>query len=399
MSTTTHTVGLERYKVSSASSLGTIGLIAAVIGLGGSAAGYFMDHDRFAHAWLLGVVYSTSLVLASLFFVMVQHLAAAKWSVAVRRIPETIMTLFPYLALFFIPVLFSTHELYHWSHHREPGLDKILDWKEPFLNNGWFIARSAIYFTIWSAIAWLIYRRSIAQDKAPCEKNLVATRAYSAVGMILFGLSLTLAAYDWLMSLDPHWYSTIFGLYFFGGCVLAGIALIALLAMNFGKPGGPLHGSFTIEHQHDLGKLCFAFTVFWAYMGYSQFFLIWYANLPEETIWYAHRWEGGWKAISTFLIFGHFFFPFLVLIFRSVKRNRTLFSMMAVYLMVIHFIDLYWLIYPTFTKHDVHFSWLDVMPTIGIAGVMLWLFWNRFKTQYALPVNDPKLQQSLHHAT
>jgi len=207
-------------------------------------------------------------------------------------------------------------------------------------------------------------------------------------------LRLTFASFDWLMSLDPHWYSTIFGVYIFAGSFLSAIAFVVLVLIALHKRN-ILTDVITVEHYHDLGKFLFSFTVFWGYMAFSQYFLIWYANIPEETIWFAHRWEGSWKYITLVLVFGHFVVPFLALMPRAAKRNLKFMRIISIWILLMHFFDLYWLVIPTLHKHGFHFSWMDLTAMIGIGGIFVWYFWQSYLKGALVPVNDTKLAESI----
>lgn len=398
---------IDAIRLSSKGSFGNMALGAAVLGLVGTVGAYMVDPDRFFHAFLVGFVFWVSIALGTLFFVMLHHLATARWSIVIRRIPESIMMNLPFLFIFCIPVLLGMHTLYHWSHADAVAADPLLQWKAPFLNSTFFIIRNVIYFTVWSGIAWFLYKASIAQDTRPTEEQLAGMRKTSAIGMLLFAPTVTLAAFDWLMSLDPHWYSTIFGVYFFAGSFLSSLAFV-ILCILFLREREKLQHMITIEHLHDLGKLMFGFVVFWSYIGFSQFFIIWYASIPEEVIFYQRRWEGSWQNVSLLLLFCHFILPFLILIFQNVKRNPMLMRIMAVWILVIHFVDLYWLVYPYYTKHladkaglannEALFSWPELMPVLLLGGVFCWLFWRRIGSASLVPVGDPKLDVSIRTA-
>lgn len=398
---------LQAVRLSSKGNFGTIALVVAALGLAGTIGAYLVDHERFFHAFLVGFVFWVSIGLGTLFFVMLHHLSTSRWSIVIRRIPESIMMNLPFMFIFCIPVILGMHALYHWSHADAVATDSLLQWKEPYLNSTFFVIRNVFYFAVWSWIAWSLYKVSLAQDTNPGEEQLARMRKTSAIGMLLFAPTLTFAAFDWLMSLDPHWYSTIFGVYFFTGCFLSSLAFVTLWTI-FLRGREKLNHLITAEHLHDLGKLTFGFIIFWAYIGFSQFFIMWYANIPEETIFYQRRWEGDWQIISMIQLFCHFVIPFVVLIFQQVKKNPVIMSVMAVWLLVVHFIDLYWLIYPYYTKHladkaglaenQVLLSWPELMPFLFLGGVFCWLLWQRIGSASLIPVGDPKLDVSIRTA-
>ena len=219
-------------------------------------------------------------------------------------------------------------------------------------------------------------------------------RRVSAPGMILFALSITFASFDWLMSLEPHWYSTIYGLYVFSGGVVFIYSFLVVFAQILRRKE-VLHNAITVEHYHDLGKLLFGFIIFWGYMGFSQYFLMWYANIPEETYWYYERWQGSWKVITMIIVFGHFVFPFIGLLTRSSKRSFHWMLFMAVWISVMHYIDLYWLIVPTFKPDGINVCYVYFTNLAGLGGLYLWYFWNKLAKEPLLPIGDYRLKDSI----
>lgn len=377
---------------------GKAGLIALGTGIVFTAltvVGAFIDAHTFFASWLTSFAFWTTITLGALFFVMLQHATAAVWSVVTRRAAEALALTLPVLLLCFVPLLFGLHDLFHWTHAEEVASDRLLAWKEPYLNSTFFIARGLLYFAVWIGLAWVLHRRSLRQDEDGDVRHTYALRKISAVGIFLFAFTVTFAAVDWLMSLNPHWYSTIFGVYVFAGGFLASMALLTVMFVML-RARGVLAHKVTIDHYHDFGRLLFAFTVFWAYIGGSQYFLIWYANIPEETMWFLARWEDGWKPVSLALIFLHFMVPFLTLAFYRAKRNLGVLTGIAVLIILMHFVDMFWLVMPTFGP-GVHFSWMHVTSALGIGGLVIWMFWMRFTAHPVIPVADPKLADSIAH--
>lgn len=375
-----------------------IGLVLAVIGLGGSLAlGLASAESRpqLWHSWLVGSLFALSIALGGLFFVLVQHATQAGWSVVVRRIAEVVMGTLPFLALLFVPlVLFGMGDLFHWSHAEAVAEDHLLAHKQPYLNVPFFLIRTLAYFAIWSALAIWFSRQSRLQDATGDHEITRRMRRASAVGLLLFALTVTFFAFDWLMSLNPHWYSTIFGLYFFAGSAMAFFAFLAL-AVIAGKRAGLLTEVLSAEHQHDIGKLLFAFVAFWAYMAFSQYLLIWYANLPEETGFFAERFAGSWFPVSVVLAFGHFVVPFLFLLPRTLKRNAKALAAASIWLLFMQILDLYWLVMPNLHPAGMVPSLLDAAALIGCCGVFLAAFGNALKRQALVPLRDPRLPESL----
>jgi hypothetical protein len=370
-------------------------LIIGIAGIIASIAGYFIDHSQFFFSYLTAYTFWMTMTLGALFFTLLHHLTNADWSVVLRRILETVMMGLPVMAILFIPILFGLHDLYHWSHEDAVLADPILQKKSAYLNPLFFTIRVVLYFTIWILLARGLYKTSLAQDAGYQPEQTVKMRKISAPGMVLFALSITFAAFDWLMSLDAHWYSTIFGVYIFGGSLLAILTFMVIFS-NLLRKKGLLGDTITIEHYHDLGKFLFAFTIFWGYIGFSQYFLIWYANIPEETIWYLHRWEGSWKIITMILVFGHFVIPFMALMPRFVKRNLGALTFIAIWILIMHWIDIFWLVMPSFSHHGAHFSWMDLTTTLGIGGIFFWYFLQKYYKHALVPVGDPRLEASIH---
>ncbi len=371
-----------------------VGLILAIVGLGSAFATSGGHHDRLLFSYLVAFMFWLSFALGGMFFTLVQYITRAGWSVVVRRLGEHVMGTLPVFALLFIPIALGVHDLFHWSHAEAVAHDELLQHKAAFLNPGAFYVRAAIYFAVWTFCGTWLWRLATSQDDGDGAKILRKLQTLSPVGLILFGLTMSFAAIDWMMSLDPHWYSTIFGVYYFAGCVIAICALLILMALLLQR-SGRLQGVVTAEHYHDLGKLLFAFMVFWAYIAFSQFMLIWYANIPEETAFFAHRWEHGWKNVSLFLVIGHFAIPFLFLLMRDVKRHAAGLITATVWLCAMHYLDMYWLIMPAFGDGHFDFKPVDIMTLIGVGGVFVaTLAWRVSRTRL-VPVNDPRLQESL----
>ncbi len=371
-----------------------IAIVISIVGVAASVAAFFINREQFFFSWLTSFLFWFSLAAGGLFFVMLHHLVGATWSVVIRRLAEAVMSVLPFLGIAFIPLLFGMHDLYHWSHADVVAQDELLQWKSGYLNTTFFVIRAVVYFAVWTLLTFLLRKTSLAQDAGHTPELEARFRKISAPGMVAFALTLTLASFDWLMSLDPHWYSTIFGVYVFAGAVVAVLAFL-ILAVIMMQKRGVLTEAVTIEHYHDLGKLLFAFMIFWAYMAFSQYFLIWYGNIPEETLWFLHRWTGSWKTVSLVLVFGHFVIPFFIFITRGAKRNKSFLSIFVIWMLLIHWVDLYWVVMPTLHPHGVHFSWIDMAPMLAIGGAFLARFWYTLGAQPLVPVGDPRLEKSI----
>lgn len=348
--------------------------------------------QRFFPAYLTAFAWVLSLTLGALFFVVLQHLVRAGWSVVVRRLAEFFAAQAPLLALLALPLLLGLHELYHWTHPEVVAADPVLSGKKPYLNLHFFLLRLVIYFLFWSWAGRFYYRVSVAQDNSGHPDLTEKLQKRAAPTMLAFALTVTFAAFDLLMSLDPHWYSTIFGVYYFAGAVVGAFALLIASGVLLQR-AGYLRRTITREHYHDLGKLLFAFVVFWAYIAFSQFMLIWYGNIPEETTWILRRTAGGFGAVGLVLLFGHFIVPFAVLLPRSIKRSPGTLLFPALWLLLVHYVDLYWLVMPEFGTATPQL--VDVLLALGLGG--LWLSGAaRLASRHALaPQKDPRLLESL----
>jgi hypothetical protein len=375
-----------------------IGAALAVVGLGASLAIGLAGGDearhQLWHSWLVGSLFVLSLALGALFFVLVHHATQAGWSVVVRRLAESAMTAIPWIGLLFAALLFGLSDLFHWTHAEAVAGDPLLGHKQPYLNVPFFLVRTVVYFAAWSGMALWFARESRRQDASGDPEITRRMRRASAPSLVLFALTLTFAAFDWIMSLQPHWYSTIFGVYFFSGTMVAFFAFLALLTLK-ARSEGPLVGLLSDEHQHDVGKLLFAFVAFWAYIGFSQFFLIWYGNIPEETAFFATRLAGSWKGATWLLAVGHFIVPFFFLLPRTIKRHRAALGAAAGWLLLMHLLDLHWLVLPNLHPEGMSPSLLDLSALIGSLGVFLAAFGRALQKVPLVPVRDPRLAESL----
>jgi hypothetical protein len=324
------------------------GLVLAAVGFGAACALGLADPPSqkiFWHAYLVSFTFFLSITLGALFFVMLHHLSRAGWSVTVRRLSEGLSGNVALMALLFLGLLPGLGTLYEWAHPGAAARLGILPDKAAYLSPAAFVLRFAVYFAVWGGLTWLLRRRSIAQDATGDVGLTLAMERLSGPGMVAFGFTATFAAFDLLMSLNPHWTSTIFGVYFFSGSFLSFLVVLTLLALWLQR-NGCLVSEITPEHYHDLGKLTFAFVVFWGYIAVSQYLLIWYANLPEETQFYMSRQIGPWAAVSLALAACHLLIPLFGLLSRHAKRHRGVFTFWAVWLLAAHLFDLFWLVMP-----------------------------------------------------
>lgn len=380
------------YRLAGDDKVGRVFLWIAVIGLAAGIVGLVVNPARFFRSYLVADVFWVSLGLGALFFVIMHHLTGSVWSVVLRRIPEAMAATMPIMALTFIPVLAGLGDLYPWT--RQETLVELTSspTKSFYLSPVFFIVRTVIYFVILIWMARALYRASLRQDQAPDVDALPTFRLYSARAVLPFSFITVWAAFDWLMSLVPGWYSTIFGVAFFCSSAAGTLSLIALSAIFLNR-AGVLSKEITGEHYYDLGKLIFAFIIMWAYMGFSQYLLIWYSNIPEEVDWYRMR-TGPWQPVSLLLPFGQFVVPFIALMSQSAKRNLRTMTFVGIWLLAMHWVNLYWYVLPDF-RQTIAFSWMDVALTAGLGGLFLWRFWHKLATQPLVPIGDPYLEESV----
>jgi hypothetical protein len=361
------------------------------------------ESKEFYFSYLTSYFYWLSILLGGMFFTLVHYAFSSTWSVAIRRIMENTIMLMPLFTIPFIPIIFGMDKLFKWlpSHSywktHDFEADHLIQHKLAYLNEESFIVRAIMYFALWNIIAFFIYYNSTKHDKTGDSKILENLRYFcmSPIG-VLFFTSLTFAGLDWQMSLDPHWYSTMYGVYTFAGAFLAFLAFLTFTLLRL-QDQGYLQKIVTTEHYHDLGKYLFAFTVFYCYIAGAQFYFIWYSNIPEETIWYLHRWVGSWKFISILLIVGKFFIPFFILIFRGSKRNLRLLQVMSIWILFMHYIDINFIIMPTVHHHDFQFGFYDISTMLGFAAIFIGGFKYITSKSALVPLKDTELIHSINH--
>ena len=380
-----------------------LGLGLAAAGALGLAATYLTaGAERFFADYLIGFWYFAGISVTMMFFSAVQYLARAGWSASVRRIAELYAGMVPVLVVLILPIVanvFMHHgSIYEWT-HESAATDPILIKKAPYLNTTFFAIRIAFYVLAWFMMHRFIIGNSIKQDSSgsditPTRKNWKR----SAPFVLLYAITITFAAFDLLMSLEPHWFSTIWGVYSFAGHFVSALSIVAITVVVLYN-NGHLREYITAEHFHDLGKLMFAFSVFWAYIAFSQYFIIWYANLPEETIYFTHRMAHGWEYFGYALIATHFLLPFMVLLRQDVKRKTRILVVAGIIILTSHFIDIVWIIMPAVGHHilkveGVVFGWQELTGWLFFAGIFLVLAMKNFQKYSAVAVNDPLLTES-----
>jgi hypothetical protein len=370
--------------------------IAAAIGLAGIGGTLAVggDHHENYYAYLTAFMFYLSIALGGLFFCMIFFLTRSGWNVAVRRIAESAAATLPVFALLFIPVLLGKEHIYHWMVPGAADHDPLLQWKQGYLNVGFFLARAGVYFLIWTALSLTFRGLSVRQDTSGDNTITRRLQALAAPGIALGALSITFATFDWNMSIDYHWFSTMYGVIYFAGSFMSLFALLAIVTTLF-RSQGLTKNYISVEHQHGIGKMMFGMNCFWAYTSFSQFMLIWYADIPEETIWYLHRWEGSWRAVSILLVVGHFVLPFFFLMSRHIKRNPVTLVLGAVWLLGMHYLDLFWMIMPNVYHGNASFGLSEILSFVGVGGVFVGAFTFLLSRAPLIPVKDPRLPESL----
>lgn len=384
-----------------------VGLVLAGGGLGGAFAMKAGHEHAFWFAYLTAYYGFLAIGLGGLFFCILQHLVRAGWSIAVRRLAENAAITLPFLCLLGLPiVLFGMHDLYHWTDTAAVAADPMLSAKSSYLNQGAFNIRVGVYFAVWTLLSILFYGWSTGGDgdAVKAARNADRARGFAAPALFLFALSLTFAAFDFLMSLDPHWFSTMFGVYYFAGTCLTIHAFLTLLSI-FLRKSGYLKGIVTDEHYHDLGKYLFGFTVFYTYIAFSQYFLIWYANIPEETMWFQYRIADDFLPLTYLLAGGRFFIPFFFLLPRAVKRNPVTLFIAATWILCMEFVDMYWIVQPVLAHHHaiesgdhhmtMHIGALDALCFVGMLGAFLAAFGWALGRKALVPTHDPRIAESI----
>ncbi|MEO8096537.1 MAG: hypothetical protein ABI811_02470 [Acidobacteriota bacterium] len=368
---------------------------AALVSIIACFAGYLSEPERFFRSYLVAFTFTSAIGIAAFFFVMVQYLTGSAWSVVLRRIMENIMITLPVGFLLFIPLAFGLQDLYPWMDRELMAANPALASKSGYLEHDFFLWRTLIFFALWSLWIFNIHRQSVKQDTERSAKQMHAITRWSAPGLFLAVVVGSMASFDWLMSLDPTWYSTIFGLYYLADGALGFMAVVTLICLAFRK-NGILARSIRDEHYHDLGKWLFALTCFYTYIAFSQYILIWYADLPEETSFFRHRSHGAWLPWSLALPFIRFFIPFFILLCRPVKRKLNVLGLMASWSLLVIYLDLYWIVMPNFYANGPTFHWLDLATLCATVSVCGLVFWGRFKKHKLAPVGDLRFEQSLH---
>jgi hypothetical protein len=370
---------------------------ALAVGVLGSAVAVALgaaDPARFYPAYLLAYIYWFGIGLGSLALLMMQHLTGGAWGVMIRRVLEAAAGTLPLMAIMFVPIAFGLPYLYPWTDLQKVQADPVLLEKMAYLNVPFFVTRAGIYFAAWVGMAALLTQWSRRQDETGDARYADRMRKLSGAGLVIWGVSVTFASVDWLMSLEPHWFSTIFGILMMGGLGLGAMAF-SIIALQWLSAREPLAGVVSRAHFHDLGNLLLTFVVLWAYFSFSQLLIIWSGNLPEEIPWYLHRIGGGWAAVAIVVAVFYFAVPFILLLSRRTKQRGRSLAVVAAGVLAARLADLFYLIAPEFSQQGFTVHALDLAAIVGIGGLWVALFAWQLGRRPVLPVNDPELEPAL----
>jgi len=368
--------------------VGGVALVACVIGA-------LFSPDQFFRSYLFSYLFYLGMTLGCMALVMLQYLSGGSWGIIIRRITESATRTIPLLAFLFLPILIGIRKLYSWSHEEVVKADPLLQHKHLYLNVPFFIVRVLIYFVGWWVFAHFLNKWSHEQDTGGRDLPARRLQLLSGPGLIFYALSVTFASVDWVMSLDPHWFSTIFGLLFVVGQGLSALSLCIAMLVILSDEGGPLEGVIGPSHLHDIGKLLLTFTMLWAYFSFSQFLIIWAGNLVDEIPWYLKRLRGGWEWIGLLLVVFHFAFPFAMLLSQSLKRAGHKLIRIAGLVIVMRFVDLFWIVAPVSSQGGFRVHWMDFLTPVGIGGLWLGAFLFQLQKWPLLPVRDPHLEEAI----
>jgi hypothetical protein len=369
--------------------------LTGFLSLGVCVVGAFVDRHQFSFSWLFAFAFFFTILAGSFFWIIVHHVTDAEWSVVVRRQLENLAILLPVMAIFFLPILFFRHHLYEWMSIPH-GHDPLLDAKRAYLNWHFFLVRAGFYFAFFSGAAFLFRRFSIQQDQDGNPGYTLKMRKFAFVALPLFAVSLTFGAYDWLLGVDYHWFSTMWGPYIFAGAAGSSMSLLVLVITAL-RNAGYLKETVTLEHYHIMGKWMLSFVVFWAYIGFSQYMLIWYANMPEETEYFIRRNTESWNALTLLLVIGRFFVPFALLLVRSPKKKPRQLCMIAGWLVFMQMLDMYIVILPALHHAGLRPSIWDLASLVGIGATLAFVYLRLVLPKSSLfPNRDPRLIESLH---
>jgi hypothetical protein len=352
----------------------------------------FINPAQFFRAYLIGWTFWTGIAIGSLALLMLQHMTGGGWGLVIRRVLEAATRTLPFMAVLFIPIILGSHSLYEWTNHEEVAQHPAVQFKAGYLNLPFFTIRTVVYFGVWIVLAYFLNRWSLLQDRTAEVRYTKRMRMLSGPGMIALIFAVTFASVDWYMSLEPEWFSTIYGFIFVAAWALSALAFVIAAMANL-SADEPMRRIVAPLHFHDLGKLLLALVMLWAYFAFSQFLIIWSGNLPEEIVWYTHRIHAAWGFLIVTIGILHFAAPFLFLLSRDLKRNPRKLVLIAMLIIVMRAVDLIWMLAPAFG----HSRWVlvDVVALLGFGGLWLALFTWQLGKRPLIPINDPQFESTL----
>jgi len=370
--------------------------MAGGVGAAVSLVGLLVNPVQFFQSYLMAYMLVLGLTLGSLALGMIHQLSGGAWGVVTRRLFGAATRVLPVLTVLFLPIAFGLHYLYEWSHPEVVAADKILQAKQLYLNPTFFFVRAALYFLVWNALVYFLNKWSLEQDRTNDPRIAARMQRLSGGGLLAYVLTVTFASFDWLMSLDPHWFSTIYGILIIGGQGLTALAFLVTVFIWLSRRT-PFDVILVPQHFHDLGNLMLAFVMLWAYFSFSQYVIIYSGNLPEEISWYLHRLTTGWRFVGLALIVFHFALPFLLLLSRRVKREPSLLIRIAIGVLCARLIDLFWLIAPAFHHDGLSVSWMDLVLPFTLLSLWLGAFFSQLSRRTILPLHDPQFHEAIGH--
>jgi hypothetical protein len=373
-----------------------LALITGAVGLVASLLGLWLSPQSFYRAWLVGWVFWVGVTLGCLAISLLHHLTRGAWGLVIRRVLEAASRTLPVLLVLALPLVFGLKDLYEWARPEAVRADALLQAKAPYLNVPFFLARLVLYFLVWGGVAFLMSALSRRQDRQPDPGLTRRMQLIAGPALAAYCLAVTFAAVDWLMSLQPHWFSTIYGVYLMGSQGLAALAFLITFALWLSRRE-PMSRVLQPRHFHDWGKLFFAFVMLWAYFSFSQFLIIWAGNLPEEISFYLPRMRGAWGALFLAIALFHFLLPFLLLLSRDLKRNAKRLVVVAILMLVMRWLELVWQVEPAFHDHHAGFYWLYLVAPLTLGGFWFAWFLRELKARPLLPINDPYLPEAIAH--
>ncbi len=369
-------------------------LVAAGVGALVSLAGWWTNPPQFFQSYLMAYMLMLGITLGCLALGMIHQLTGGAWGVLIRRPIGAATRVLPLLTVLFLPIVFGMHSLYTWTHADIVAQDEALRHKALYLNIPFFLIRAAVYFLTWNALSYFLNAWSLEQDHTGDPAIPRRMQLMSAGGLVAYGLTITFASFDWLMSIEPHWFSTIYGVLVMGGQGLSALAFLIMATVWLSRRP-PLRDVVVPAHFHDLGNLMLAFVMLWAYFSFSQYLIIWSGNLPEEITWYTHRLQTGWRFIGLALVLFHFAVPFCLLLSRVVKREGEMLVKVAVGILIVRLVDLFWLIAPEFHLSGLAVSWMDLVLPLTLGALWLGTFVSQLRGRAILPVYDPQFDETL----